>query len=130
MSWSRQPFTESKRVAFTINTLAYSQDTSISRDKVLYVGPSNTFATKDQWSLGRTAPKATTTFRGIARAEVKRTKTVTLDDGTKADAIVTTNFSFPVGMSQADADALRDDQGDFLLSTDAGNLAWKHDISV
>jgi len=116
-------------MAFTINTLAYNQDTALSADKVKYVGSSNTFAIKDQWSLARVAPKATKDFAGVARAEVKRTKTVSIGNGLYADAIITTNFSFPVGMSKADADALRDDQGDFLISTTAEQLAWNHDIT-
>lgn len=116
-------------MAITLNTLAYSQDASVSKDKVLYTGPSNTFAIKDQVSLARVAPKPTATFRGVARAEAKRVKTVTLDDGTKADAIVTVSSSFPVGMAKADADALRDDVGDFAIGSDGDALFWSHDIT-
>jgi hypothetical protein len=65
----------------------------------------------------------------MARSEVKRTKTVDLDDGSQADAIITVNVALPVGMAQADADSLRDDVGDFLISADAGTLVWNHDIN-
>jgi hypothetical protein len=116
-------------MTITLNTLAYNQDAFASPNKVEYTGPANTFAIKDKLSLARVAPKPAGTFRGVARAEVKRTKTVTLDDGTKADAIVTLNFSFPVGMAKADADALRDDVGDYAISTGGGDLAWAHDIT-
>jgi hypothetical protein len=116
-------------MAITLNTLAYSQDAFVSKDRVLYTGPSNNFAIKDQLVLSRTAPKPTSTFRGVARAEVKRVKTVTLDDGTKADAIVTQSTSFPVGMAKADADALRDDVGDFAIGADGDALYWSHDLT-
>lgn len=115
-------------MSITINTLAYEQDSNVSPNKVLYVGPSHTFSAKDLLSLARTAPKATATFRGVAKAEAKRTKTVTLDDGSTADAIVTISCSLPVGMAKADADSLRDDVGDFALLTEGDNLFWKHDI--
>jgi hypothetical protein len=116
-------------MAITINTLVYNQDAAVTKDKVEYTGPAHTFAIKDKLSLARTAPKPTPTFAGVARAEVKRTKTVTLSDGKTADAIVTCNVSFPVGMAKADADALRDDVGDFLIGTDGDALAWTHDIT-
>lgn len=113
----------------TLNTLAYSQDSFVSKDKVSYTGPSNTFNTKDLLILGRVAPKPTATFAGVARASVKRVKTVTLADGTKADAIVELNASLPVGMTEADVNALRDDVGDFAISADANSLLWKHDLT-
>lgn len=116
-------------MAITLNTLVYNQDASVTKDKVLYTGPSNTFAIKDQVSLARTAPKPTQNFAGVARAEVKRVRTVTLADGTKADAIVTASTSFPVGMVKADADALRDDVGDFLIGADGDALVWSHDVT-
>jgi len=116
-------------MTITLNTLAYSQDASVTRDKVEYTGPSNTFAIKDKLSLARVAPKPTLTFDGVARAEVKRTKTVTLANGKTADAIVTATVSFPVGMAKADADALRDDVGDFLIGANGDSLMWAHDIT-
>jgi hypothetical protein len=54
---------------------------------------------------------------------------VTLDDGTKADAIITVSSSLPVGMAKADADALRDDMGDFAIGADGDALFWSHDIT-
>lgn len=116
-------------MAITLNTLAYNQDSFVSSNKVLYTGPDNTFSVKDQLTLSRTAPKATTTFAGVARAEAKRTKTVTLADSSTAEAIVTISCSLPVGMAKADADALRDDIGDFAISTDAEELFWDHDLT-
>lgn len=116
-------------MSITLNTLAYAQDSFVTPNKVNYVGPSQNFTTKDLLSLGRTAPKPTATYAGNARSEVKRTKTVTLADGSKADAIITVSASFPVGMAQADVNSLRDDVGDFLISADAGTLMWNHDLT-
>lgn len=116
-------------MAITLNTLAYSQDSFVSKDKVLYIGPSNTFSVKDHLSLGRTSPKPTTTFAGVARAEVKRVKTVDIGGGNKADAIISVSVSLPVGMAQADVNALRDDVGDFLIGSEAGTLLWNHDLT-
>jgi hypothetical protein len=116
-------------MSITLNTLAYSQDVSINSNKMLYVGPDNTFTTKDQLTLGRTNPKPTTTFAGVARAEAKRTKTVELADGSFAEAIITVSSSLPVGMAKADADALRDDVGDFAISADCETLFWNHDLT-
>lgn len=113
----------------TINTLAYSQDSFVNSNKVLYTGPSNSFSVKDHLTLNRVAPKPTTTFAGVAKAEAKRTKTVTLADGSKADAIVTISCSLPVGMAEADADALRDDIGDFGISAEGKTLFWNHDLT-
>lgn len=108
----------------TLNTLAYAQDSFVTPNKVQYTGPSNSFTIKDLLSLGRTAPKATPSFAGVSRSEVKRVKTVTLSDGSLADAIVTVTCSLPVGMAQSDANALRDDVGDFAISAACGTLFW------
>jgi hypothetical protein len=116
-------------MSLTLNTLVYNQDSFTSPNKVQYTGPSNTFASKDLISLGRTAPKPTATYAGNARSEVKRTKTVTTGTDLTADAIITVSCSLPVGMAQADVDALRNDVGDFLVSTEGGTLLWNHDLT-
>lgn len=117
-------------MAITLNTLSYNQDAFVTPNKLKYVGPDSTFSVKDEITLGRTAPKPTPTFAGVARSEVKRVKTVTLANGSTADAIVTLLTSLPVGMAQADAEALIDDVGDFAITADMSNLAWKHDLIV
>lgn len=116
-------------MAITLNTLAYNQDSFAAPNRVVYTGPSHNFSIKDTLSLARVVPKPVKDFAGVARAEAKRTKTVTLADGSKADAIVTISCSFPVGMAKADADALRDDVGDFAISTQGGDLFWAHDLT-
>ncbi len=116
-------------MTITINTLAYESDAALNPNLNRYIGPDHTFATKDLLDLGRTAPKPTTLSAGVARAKAKRTKTVTLADGSTADAIVYIECSLPVGMSKTDADALRDDIGDFAISSNGDALFWTHDIS-
>lgn len=116
-------------MAITLNTLVYNQDTISSPNRVQYTGPAHNFQVKDLLSLARVQPKPTKDFAGVARAEAKRTKTVTLTDGTKADAIVTISCSLPVGMSKADADALRDDVGDLAISATGDALFWTHDLT-
>lgn len=117
-------------MSITLNTLAYVQDAFLTPNKVQYVGPSHSFAALDVIHLSRQAPKPTTTFAGIGRSEMKRSKTVTLADGSKAVAFAGVYFHLPVGISDADADAIRDDVADFALSADAGSLAKKHDLIV
>ncbi len=116
-------------MTITLNTLAYNQDSFATKDKVVYTGPSHTFTTKDVLSLSRVAPKPTKDFAGVAKAEAKRTKTVTLTNGLTADAIITVSCSLPVGMAKADADALRDDVGDLAISAVGETLFWNHDLT-
>ncbi len=115
-------------MSITLNTLVYSEDAALNPNMVRHTGPDASFQSKDYIDLSRTAPKPSANSAGVARARVKRTKTVTLADASTADAIITVDFTFPVGMAEADADALRDDVGDYLISTDAKDLSWKHDI--
>jgi hypothetical protein len=116
-------------MSITLNTVVFDYDSQPTPNKCLYVSGDNTFSSKDQLALGRTSPKPTATYAGNARSEVKRTKTVTLADGSEADAIVTVSVSLPVGISSSDAAALCDDVGDFLISGDALTLVYNHDIN-
>lgn len=116
-------------MAITINTLAYNQDSQPTSDKVVYSGPSNNFSVKDLLTLGRTPPKPTSTFAGVARSLIKRTKTLTLADSTKADAIVELSVSLPVGAADADIDALVDDVADFAISAAGKDVIRKHDLT-
>jgi hypothetical protein len=116
-------------MSITLNTLVYNQDSFLTPNRVQYVGPANTFAVRDQLALARTSPKPSGTFRGVARAQVKRVKTLELDDGNFADAIVTIDVAVPVGAASADIDALCNDVGDFAVSTDMSTLVNNHDIT-
>lgn len=116
-------------MTITVNTKAFTFDTNVTADVGRHTGPSHTFAVKDYLDLKRTAPKPTATFAGVARASAKFVRTVTLGDGSKADAICECNVSIPVGMAEADVDSIRDDMGDLLISQNGDDLFWKADIS-
>lgn len=113
----------------TVNTKAYTFDTNPTPDTGRHLGPAHTFAVKDILDLKRTAPKPTADFDGVARSAAKFARTVTLASGKKAEAIAEGSFSIPVGMSDADIDALRDDLGDYLIASVGGDLVKKHDIN-
>lgn len=109
-------------MAITLNTKSYVQD-RIAPDAIGYSGPAQTFSTKDFVELKRVAPKPTKDFRGVARPTYKITRTVTLDDGSKAEAILTISASLPVGMVAADVTSLVADAGDILDLEKAGTNA-------
>lgn len=113
----------------TVNTVAFTQDSFQTPNKVQYTSPSHNFSEKDMLTLARTAPKPTATYKGVGRFEVKRTKTVTVADGSQKDALVTLNVAFPVGISDADADALVDDVGDWIITAEGKGALRKHDLT-
>ena len=116
-------------MSITVNTEVYSEDTSLSPDKVRYTGPSKTAEIKDNFDLIRVAAKPTGTFRGMVRSEVKHTKTLTLDDGSKADVIVRLLVAWPVGAAQADVEGAVDKVGDFAITAACKtDLVVKHDL--
>lgn len=116
-------------MTITVNTKAYNLDANLSANSNQYTGPNNTFSIKDLLVLKRTAPKATKDFAGVSRSASKFTRTVTLADGSKADAIIEESVSFPVGMAKADADAMRSDHAALTSSTNGDDLHWKQKIN-
>jgi hypothetical protein len=114
-------------MTITVNTRAYTFDVNPSADSARYVGPANDFDTKDILELKRTPPKPTTTFPGVARASGKFSRTVVIG-GVSYTALVEVNTSLPVGMAEADVDLIRDDMGDFLISSNGDDLFFKHKI--
>lgn len=92
-------------MSFTINTKTYELDAHNSPNNVAYRGPAHTGEIVDQVNLSRQQPKPTATFRGIKRGEVKLTRTMTLDDGSKVPAIGTISCGVPVGSAIADQEA-------------------------
>lgn len=114
---------------FTINTKNYDLDAHNSPNNVAYRGPGHTGEVVDQVNLSRQAAKPTATFRGIKRGEVKLTRTMTLDDGSKVPAIGTINCGFPVGSAIADQQAFI---ADLAALAAAGGVVEKvttlHDI--
>lgn len=113
----------------TVNTKAYAFDSNPTPDAGRHNGPAATYAVKDFLDMRRVAAKPTADFAGMARASAKFVRTLTLADGTKADAIAEATFAIPVGAAEADVDSLRDDLGDLLISTNGDDLVWKHDIN-
>lgn len=117
-------------MSITLNTVVFNNDIALNSNKYQYLATDHTFEAVNKLTLARTDPKPTSTFRGVARAEAKRTQTVTLDDSTEAEAIVTVTCSLPVGMAAADIDAIRDDMGDFLLATECDELFTNQTINT
>lgn len=116
-------------MAITVNTLSYEADPAINKDRIPYVGPSNSFDTKDTFTLGRAAAKPSGTDPGVARAYIKRTKDVVIG-GLKKSIIVNVEVSVPVGALAADVESAVDDVGDFMITASGKNLATKHDLTV
>lgn len=100
-------------MSITLNTVVFNTFRTLPDQNTL-ASASNNATVKDQLALGRTFPKPVKDFRGVSRPNLKRTKTLTLDDGTKHDAILTVGGSIPVGASPADVLALLDDVMDAL----------------
>lgn len=113
-------------MAITVNTKSYVADVAPNANTMIYRGPAATFGSKDSILLARTAPKATATFPGMARARIKLVKTVEYETGKFADAILEIFASVPVGTTEAAIDSLRDDAGDLLISSVANDLIYQH----
>lgn len=113
-----------------LNTRTYSQD-RVNPDSVKYTGPANTLTITDTFEMKRVYPKPTSTFAGVARPTAKRVKTCTLngDAATTAEAILNIGGSLPVGMADADVDALLADGAAFLGSDQAKALFKKLTVS-
>lgn len=111
----------------TVNTKAYTFDTNPTPNSAKYVGPSNSMSLKDTLELKRVAGKPTATFPGVARSSAKFVKTVTVS-GETYDAIVEVSCSIPVGTAAGDIDSIRDDAGDFIISSNGGDLVKSHKI--
>lgn len=109
-----------------LNTRTYTVDRT-NPDSVKYVGPANTLSVSDTFEQKRVYPKPTATFAGVARPTAKRVKTVVLngDAASVADAIINISGSMPVGMADADIDALLADGAAYLGSPEAKALFKK-----
>lgn len=94
-------------MALTVNAKTYTAD-GFFGNLVTYQGPGQTGSTKDRLTLKKTDPKATSDFSGVNRYEAKFTRTVTLT-GAKTptgEAWKRVEIVTPIGMSDADRDAL------------------------
>lgn len=115
-------------MTLTVNTKAYNLDATVDKDANRYTGPNHTLAADDTLLARRSKSAATATSPGFARSTLRFQRSVTIGDKVFL-ATGEANFTIPVGMAEADVDALRDDLGDALLSAAADDLVWKHDIN-
>lgn len=94
-------------MAITVNAKSYIAD-GFFGNTVSYIGPGQSGAAKDRLVLKKTDPKATPDFSGVNRYEAKFTRTVTLTGAKTAtgEAWKRVEIVTPVGMSDADRDAL------------------------
>lgn len=117
-------------MTLTVNAKTYTAD-AIQKDSVGYTGPANTLSVKDQIRLARVAPKPTNLLSGVARAEAKLTRTLTLTGAltTSHDAILTIGVSVPVGALAADIDAMLNDMGSSLASASFKTLVKNQTIN-
>lgn len=113
------------------NTRTYAVD-RVQPDSVAYAGPAKSLTNKDDLVLSRVYPKPTSAFAGVAKPSAKLTKTVVTNStlGTTADAIVRFEGSLPVGISNADVDALLADFASWLATADAKSLFKTLDINA
>lgn len=106
----------------TINNKAFTafrQET----DKVVMSGPGNSMTNVDVVEYGRVFPKLASDGHGVARPRAARRKTVTVTQGGVAkskEAILGFAGSLPIGMADADIDALADD-----FAAQVGSAAFK-----
>lgn len=116
-------------MALTVNAKAYALDSQVSANTVKYAGPLKTFTVKDDIALSRTDPKPTATFAGMSRSETKLTRTLTLADASKADAIFSFQCAVPVGAVTADVEAMLDDLAAWFATSAASDLIQKLKIN-
>lgn len=117
-------------MAITLNTKSYDLDAWQNPNLVYYRGPAADHKTRDEVALGRTPPKANASGPGTARAMIRVAKTVFDTAGNpRGDVIMTTNISYPVGATDAELDAVRDDLGDLLISTAGGAVVNDFDLT-
>jgi len=117
-------------MSITLSTKVYNQD-RISPDAIVYNGPAHTFTNKDVVEYKRVNPKATKDFRGVSRPQIKISRTCTLDDASKKEAILTISGSLPVGMTNSDVMALVADAVDAMQLEESSGTALflKNDIT-
>jgi len=111
-------------MSLTINTRVYTADLASSGNAQPYVGPANTITVVDKFELGRTQPKPTKLFSGVARARVKQSKTLSLTGALTTTGVLISNheISVPVGAASADIDVFCADQASWWANAAAKTL--------
>lgn len=79
-----------------------------SANRSLYIGDDHTLQQRNQMTLNRSFPTVVGNFKGVAKSVLKFTQDIVVDgnDGVAsitAPALVTINFSLPVGITPAQA---------------------------
>jgi hypothetical protein len=117
-------------MSLSINAKSYAPD-AYSTNSVGYTGPAHTMSVKDYVKLSRQAAAPVATFSGVARAEAKLTRTLTLTGALTPthDAIFRVPVSIPVGAASADIDALCNDMGAWIATTAFKDLLKKQLIA-
>jgi hypothetical protein len=117
-------------MSLTINAKTFASDTAISRDQFQYFGPVKTTTVKDDLILGRTDPKPTPVFSGVAKCNVRYAKTLTLTGALTPswDIIHNGSTSVPLGASDADIDTFATDLAAYYASADFKNQLKKRKI--
>lgn len=117
-------------MSLTFNTKTYSAD-SFALNAIGYIGVAKTASVKDDLLLSRTAPRPTAVLSGVARAEAKLTRTLTLTGAktTAGDARVRVLVDVPVGYASADVDALLNDAGALVSGADMKSLVKSQKIN-
>lgn len=117
-------------MALTVNAKSYVAD-SFGPNAVGYVGPAHTASIKDTIRLARTAAKATATYSGTNRYQLKASRTHTLTGvlTSTGDSITDLGFNLPAGIAAADVDTLCADLGAYIATAEFKTLLKAMTIS-
>lgn len=104
-------------MALTVNAKSYTAD-GWDTNSVRFQGPAHTTTVVDRLVQKKTDAKPTSLFSGLVRFMVKLTRTHTLTGAktTTGNSTVDINIARPVGISDADSDALVADLGAYIAS--------------
>lgn len=104
-------------MALTINAKSYTAD-GWDTNSVRFQGPAHSTSSKDRVIQKKADPKPTELFSGVARYQLKfsRTHTLTGAKTPTADGGMDINFALPVGMASADIDSYCADAGAYIAS--------------
>lgn len=110
-------------MSLTFNTKVFKLDRTLP-DTNTYAGPTKTLSVVDKIDFKRVMPKPTSTFVGVARPSLKRTRSSVVNaiSGARLPAIIEVSGSLPVGMTDADIDDLLADTVAALTSADGKAL--------
>jgi hypothetical protein len=104
-------------MALTLNAKSYVAD-GWDTNSVRFQGPAHSTSVLDRLLQKITPAKPTALFSGLARFQVKLTRTHSLTGAKTAtgNSTVDINIARPVGISDADSDALVTDLGTYIAS--------------